>query len=61
MTLILCLAVGLTEKEAETAFAHLECNADGYISRDEYLQASKEIHLSDDLKASGNWLYGFQE
>ena len=57
--MILCIAVGLTEKDAETAFAHLNYNADIYNSRDEYLQASKEIHVSDDLKASGNWLYGF--
>ena len=53
-----CVAVGLTEKEAETAFAHLDSDADGHISRDEYLQASKEFHISDDLNASGNWLYG---
>ncbi|MBX9252808.1 hypothetical protein H1Q63_02155 [Desmonostoc muscorum CCALA 125] len=56
-----CVAVGLTEKDAETAFAHLDPKAYGYISRDEYLQASKEFHLSDDLNASGNWLYGFYE
>lgn len=53
-----CVAVGLTEKDAETGFTHLDSNGDGYISRDEYLQASKEFHLSDDLNASGNWLYG---
>ena len=57
----LCVAVGLTEKDAETAFAHLDRNDDGYISRDEYLQASKEFHVSDDLNASGNWLYGSYE
>ncbi|MBD2525725.1 EF-hand domain-containing protein [Nostoc sp. FACHB-133] len=56
-----CVAVGLTEKDAETAFAHLDSNADGHISRDEYLQASKEFHLSDDLNAAGNWLYGSYE
>jgi len=56
-----CAAIGLTEKDAETAFAHLDRNADGYISGDEYLQASKEFHTSDDLEASGNWLYGSYE
>ncbi|MGK7923194.1 MAG: EF-hand domain-containing protein [Trichodesmium sp.] len=56
-----CIAVGLTEKDAETAFAHLDRNADGYISRDEYFQASQEFHISDDLNASGNWLYGTYE
>jgi Ca2+-binding EF-hand superfamily protein len=29
----LCVDVGLTEKDAETAFAHLDRNADGYIIR----------------------------
>lgn len=53
-----CVAIGLTEKDAEIAFANLDQNGDGYISRDEYLQASKEFHTSDDLNASGNWLYG---
>ncbi|MEG4169325.1 MULTISPECIES: EF-hand domain-containing protein [unclassified Microcoleus] len=56
-----CVAVGLIQKDAETAFAHLDSDADGHISRDEYLQASKEFHLSDDLNASGNWLYGSYE
>ncbi|MBR8834917.1 MAG: EF-hand domain-containing protein [Stigonema ocellatum SAG 48.90 = DSM 106950] len=56
-----CVAVGLTEKDAETAFAHLNHNADGYISRDEYLQSSKEFHISEDFNASGNWLYGSYE
>jgi len=56
-----CLAIGLTEKDAETAFAHLDRNANGHISRDEYLQASKEFHVGDDLNADGNWLYGSYE
>ncbi|NJK65212.1 MAG: EF-hand domain-containing protein [Oscillatoriales cyanobacterium RU_3_3] len=56
-----CVAIGLTEKDAETAFAHLDSNANGHISRDEYLQASKEFHISDDVNASGNWLYGSYE
>ncbi|MCT7971507.1 EF-hand domain-containing protein [Laspinema olomoucense] len=55
------VALGLTPKDAETAFAHLDRDADGYISRDEYLQASQEFHISDDLNASGNWLYGSYE
>lgn len=56
-----CVAVGLTQKDAETAFAHLDRNADGQISLDEYLQAFTEFHISDDLNASGNWLYGSYE
>lgn len=56
-----CVAVGLTEKDAETAFAHLDRGANGHISRDKYLQASKEFHVSDDLNADGNWLYGSYE
>ena len=56
-----CVAVGLTQKDAETAFAHLNRNANGHISRDEYLQASQEFHISDDLNAAGNWLYGSYE
>ncbi|MGB8690664.1 MAG: EF-hand domain-containing protein [Microcoleus sp.] len=35
------VAIGLTQKDAETAFAHLDRDADGHISRDEYLQASQ--------------------
>jgi len=53
-----CVAVGLTEKDAEIAFSHLDRNGDGYISGDEYLLASEEFHLSEDLNASGNWFYG---
>jgi len=56
-----CIAVGLTEKDAETAFSHLDRNADENISRDEYFQASQEFHTSDDVNASGNWLYGAYE
>lgn len=56
-----CVAVGLTQKDAETAFAHLDRDGDGHISRDEYIQASQEFHISDDLNASGNWLYGSYE
>lgn len=56
-----CLAIGMTEKDAETAFAHLDRNNNGHISRNEYLQASKEFHICDDLNADGNWLYGSYE
>ncbi|MBD2607921.1 EF-hand domain-containing protein [Scytonema hofmannii FACHB-248] len=55
------VAIGLTEKDAETAFVHLDSNADGHISRDEYVQASKEFHISEDVNSSGNWLYGSYE
>lgn len=53
-----CLAVGLTEEQAEIAFSHLDINSNGYISRDEYFQASTDFHLSEDLNSPGNWLYG---
>ncbi|MFP5272808.1 EF-hand domain-containing protein [Coleofasciculus sp.] len=56
-----CVAIGLTKKDAETAFDHLDRNGNGHISRDEYFQASKDFHISDDLNASGNWLYGSYE
>jgi EF-hand domain pair len=58
---IFCMAVGLTQEDAQTAFDHLDINGDGHISWDEYLQASKEFHVSDDVNASGNWLYGSYE
>jgi len=49
-----CVAVGRMEKDAEKAFADLNRNANGDILGDEYLQASKEFHLCDDLNGDGN-------
>lgn len=56
-----CVAVGLNEKDAKTAFIHLDRNADGYISRDEYIQASQDFYVSEDVNAPGNLLYGSYE
>jgi len=56
-----CTAVGLGEEVAEEAFARLDENGDGVLSREEYMERSKEFHTSDDPNAPGNWLYGSYE
>ena len=56
-----CAVVGLEETVAEAAFSRLDEDGDGELSREEYLERSKEFHTSDDVKAPGNWLYGAYE
>ncbi|NES82549.1 MAG: EF-hand domain-containing protein [Moorea sp. SIO2B7] len=56
-----CTAVQLDEGIAEVAFAKLDQNGDGFISREEYIEASKDFHTSDDPNKPGNWLYGSYE
>lgn len=49
---------GVPEEAAREAFDHLDREADGYISAEEFLKAVEEFYLSDDPDAPGNWLIG---
>lgn len=41
------------------AFAKLDLDQDGYISKEELLSGVKEFYRSNDTEARGNWLFGF--
>lgn len=56
-----CLAIGLGEATAISAFLKLDEGSKGYLSREEYLQRSQDFHVSNDPDALGNWLYGSYE
>jgi Ca2+-binding EF-hand superfamily protein len=51
-------AFGISAAEAAEAFAHLDRNGNGVMSRDEMIEAQKEFFVSDDANAAGNWLLG---
>jgi Ca2+-binding EF-hand superfamily protein len=48
----------LTEDVARLAFAHLDLNSDGSISREELASAIEEYWTSEDPQAPGNWFFG---
>jgi len=47
-----------TEDQGARAFRKLDENGDGHLTRQEFLDAVTEFHLSDDPDAPGNWLFG---
>lgn len=49
---------GLTEADANEAFAHLDTDGDGHLSADEFVRAVIEYWSSDDVDAPGNWWVG---
>ncbi|WP_280406081.1 EF-hand domain-containing protein [Nocardia brasiliensis] len=49
---------GMSEEETNKAFALLDADGDGYVTTDEYIQASREFYLSDDPAARGNHIAG---
>ncbi|NUT95955.1 MAG: EF-hand domain-containing protein [Saccharothrix sp.] len=48
----------LAEGDADTAFAHLDTDGDGYLSPDEFVRAVIEYWTSTDPDAPGNWWIG---
>lgn len=51
-------AYRITDKDAAEAFAHLDRDGDGHVTRDEILACARDFYLSDDAGAPGNWLFG---
>ena len=49
---------GLTEADANEAFAHLDTDGDGLLSAEEFIQATIEFWSSTDPDAPGNWWMG---
>jgi Ca2+-binding EF-hand superfamily protein len=45
-------------EDGEIAFQKLDDEDKGYLTRQEFLDAVTEFHLSDDPDARGNWLFG---
>ncbi len=43
---------------APQAFAKIDRDGNGFISKDELVAVVKEFHQSDDPAAPGNWLFG---
>lgn len=52
------VAMTVDEATAETAFAHLDLDGDGLLSRDEFVQLMEEYFTSDDPDAVAGWLFG---
>jgi len=55
------VAMTVDPARAEVAFAHLDTNHDGFLSREEYVQLMEEFYTSEDPDAPGSWLFGKQE
>lgn len=49
---------GVAEGIPEWAFARLDMNGDGVLSREEFVTLVEQFHLSEDLDAPGNYLFG---
>ncbi len=49
---------GLSEAEANEAFAHLDTDGDGHLSGEEFVRAIIEYWSSEDPDAPGNWWMG---
>ncbi|MGH3852827.1 MAG: EF-hand domain-containing protein [Pseudonocardiaceae bacterium] len=48
----------LSDDDANEAFAHLDTDGDGYLSAEEFTQATVEYWSSNDPDAPGNWWMG---
>ena len=48
----------IANDEATRAFQRLDRDGDGYLTREELMQNTKEFFLSDDPEAPGNWMFG---
>jgi len=49
-------------EDGKVAFRKLDDDDSGYLTRQEFLEAVTDFHLSDDPEARGNWLFGpYQE
>ncbi|MEN9610375.1 MAG: hypothetical protein RLZZ628_1189 [Bacteroidota bacterium] len=49
---------GFTKEEANAVFQKLDTNGNGVISRDEFAQHQLEYWTSEDVNATGNWVFG---
>ncbi len=49
---------GLTQEDAEVAFAHLDTDGDGFLSPEEFVQATVDYWTSSDPDAPANWWIG---
>ncbi|CAM4472622.1 EF-hand domain-containing protein [Nocardia ninae] len=49
---------GMSEQETNKVFSLLDADGDGYVTTDEYVEASREFYLSDDPAARGNHIAG---
>lgn len=43
---------------ADRAFQKLDADDSGHLTREQFLEAVTDFHLSDDPEARGNWLFG---
>jgi Ca2+-binding EF-hand superfamily protein len=55
---LMSTAARLTDDEAATAYARLDPAGVGYLSREQFQQATQEFFFSDDPEAPGNLLFG---
>lgn len=54
----LMYAFGVEDGIAEWAFRHLDLNGNGTIEREEFVTIVEQFHMSEDLNAPGNYLFG---
>ena len=51
-------AYGVADAAARESFRRLDQDGDGFICKDEYMQAAEDFFASDDPAAPGTWLFG---
>ncbi|HVF13305.1 MAG TPA: EF-hand domain-containing protein [Acidimicrobiales bacterium] len=51
-------AMNTSEAEIAVAFAHLDPNEDGYLSREEFVELHRQFFTEDDPEIPGAWLFG---
>lgn len=52
------VAMTVDAASAEAAFAHLDADGDGYLSREEYVALMRDFYTSDDPDVPAAWLFG---
>lgn len=52
------IALGIDAEQSLVVFAKLDTDRDGFLSKEEFLQAGRDFFFADEKDAPGNWFWG---